>query len=275
MNYKFLISKIMYNLYDQPKYPKFIRIISSNNDYTKFRYIYNKNNVIYKNEIDIENLFRWFNVLKPELVISIKKINNRLMLVLNRYRGEDENLSRDIGYMIDLIETKNQKRLCGTYIEYIYLEYDNSIKFDNNQTNKIRYIYYFDDIKTILNDLVMDQQIIKYILIPIYEYISKVLHLYTIDNENAIKNILYLNDSGKEFLLFITNKIIDFRSVNIFVYDCKCNVKKFLNLCNFLLIKYKNVVYIITFKEKRVLERSEIESGFTSDEMSIFLQRKI
>lgn len=273
MNCKFLISKIMYNLYDYPDYPKIIRIIQSNKDYTIFRYTYILDNIIYEDEISIENLFRWFNVLKPELVISLKKINNKNFLLINRYRGEDEDLYREIGLLIDILNPENQK-----FVEYVYLDTDGSLLIKNSKTIKLTYVYYNDEIKNILNNFITDRKVIEYIIVFVYEFIGRVLHLFTIDNENAIKNILSLNQAGQQFLLFITNQIIDFDSVNIFIYDYKYNLKNFIQYhhqYNLLLLKYKDIVYIIIFKEKKIWDRTEQESGFSKNELSIFLKKKI
>lgn len=265
----------MYNLYDYSDYPKLIRIIDSNENYTKFSYIYNMGNSVYKAEIDIENLFKYFNALKPEMVISLKKVNQRLMLILNRYNGEDEDLHIDIGCIIDLLKTKIEKECFVEYIEYFNVDEYNSIKFKDEVLLKIRYVYYTDDIKTILNEFIMDHKLIEYILVPIYEFIGKLLHLFVIDNENAIKNILNLNNYGREFLLFISNKIIDFNTASISVYDYRYNLKQFIRQNNLILLKYDNIVYIIVFKEKPVFHRTEEETGFNNDEMSVFLMKKI
>lgn len=275
MTSKFLISKILYNLYDYPKYPKFIRIINANINYTKFNYIYNDNNKICANEIDIENLFRYFNVLKPEMVMSLKKINNRLYLILNRYRSEDEDLYKEIGCRIDLLKTKLEKHCSLEYVDYVFLNKDNSIRFKNENTLQIRYVYFDDEIENILNSIILDRDIIKYILIDIYEFIGKLLHLFIIDNENAIKNILYLNDYGKNFLLYITNKIIDFNTINILIYDYKYDIKKLFQKHNGILLKYKNIIYILIFKEKNILDRTEVETGFNKNELMMFLRKKI
>ena len=155
------------------------------------------------------------------------------------------------------------------------LNKDNSIKFKDEDTLTIRYIYYDDEMENILNSIILDRNTIKYILIDIYEFLGKLLHLFTIDNENAIKNILHLNDYGKNFLLQITNKIIDFNTINIMIYDYRYNIRKLLQQYNGLLLKYKNVIYIITFKEKSVLNRNENETCFSQNELSVFLKKKI
>lgn len=278
MDNKSLVSKYLYRVDRYDEFPSLIKVTNHNEDYTEFECEYKDNGNVKNLVLSDDVLFKYFNIVRPKYTISLKEADNLdLFIAVNIYLSEDSDRHYDDGLQLNLIDLYTQNFIIPRVVNYIHLESNNSIQYEDCHTIRVAYGYYNSNIEYIISSLfdhkLKNKSIVSKISMEVEEYLKYKINLITVSRED-LNHILFGHYTGLDFLMKISKKSIDVGSIILHKYDFTFDenyITQYYKDYTILILRYKDLAYIVLFKERSVLTRSESETGFNNDEFTKFI----